>query len=86
MTKKKKILFAIAMVIILPQFIMIDKSTPEVDPSQDIIVALDAPKEVAEILKKACYDCHSYETKYPWYSNVAPVSWWIEHHIDEARE
>ena len=39
----------------------------------------------ARIIKDACYDCHSHETKYPWYASVAPVSWWIGHYIEEAR-
>jgi len=35
---------------------------------------------------KACFDCHSNETVWPWYSNVAPVSWWVQGHVDEGRE
>ena len=38
------------------------------------------------MLKTSCYDCHSSESKYPWYSNVAPVSWWVKDHINEGRE
>jgi hypothetical protein len=38
------------------------------------------------IFRSACYDCHSNETRYPWYSHIAPVSWWMKHHINEARE
>jgi hypothetical protein len=37
------------------------------------------------MLKNACNDCHSYDTNYPWYSKVAPVSWWIQDHIKEGR-
>jgi hypothetical protein len=39
-----------------------------------------------EIAHRACYDCHSNETRYPWYSNVAPMSWLLQHDIDEARQ
>ncbi|MEP2026185.1 heme-binding domain-containing protein, partial [Reichenbachiella sp.] len=39
-----------------------------------------------QIIKTSCYDCHSYHTKYPWYTNVAPLSWWIGDHIEEGRE
>jgi len=42
--------------------------------------------EIAAILERSCYDCHSNETDWPWYGHVAPVSWWIVHHVDEARE
>ncbi|HET6278376.1 MAG TPA: heme-binding domain-containing protein [Candidatus Polarisedimenticolia bacterium] len=46
---------------------------------------LHAPGEVKEILRRACYDCHSHETRWPWYSRVAPVSWWVVSHVNEAR-
>lgn len=42
--------------------------------------------EVREILTRSCYDCHSNRTTWPWYSQVAPVSWWIVHHVNEGRE
>ena len=38
------------------------------------------------MLKSSCYDCHSNHTKYPWYNNVTPVSWWIASHISEVKE
>ena len=38
------------------------------------------------LLESACYDCHSYKTKYQWYSNIAPVSWWLGHNVEEGRE
>jgi hypothetical protein len=46
---------------------------------------LEAPGEVKAILRRACYDCHSHETRWPWYGRVAPVSWWIVSHVNEAR-
>jgi hypothetical protein len=41
--------------------------------------------EVAAILRKACNDCHSNETRWPWYSNVAPVSWFLVDHVNHGR-
>ncbi len=38
------------------------------------------------LAQRACFDCHSNETRWPWYSNVAPVSWLLQHHVDEGRE
>ena len=35
-------------------------------------------------MKTACYDCHSNQPTFPWYTNIAPLSWWIKHHIDEG--
>ncbi len=44
------------------------------------------PQEVAALLKSSCYDCHSSETKWPWYSYVAPMSWVLVQHVNDARE
>jgi cytochrome c551/c552 len=44
-----------------------------------------APPEVAAILRRACYDCHSNETVWPWYAGVAPVSWLLAHDVQEGR-
>ena len=41
--------------------------------------------QVRELAVRACYDCHSNETRWPWYSNVAPVSWLIQRDVDEGR-
>jgi hypothetical protein len=38
------------------------------------------------LAERACFDCHSNQTKWPWYSHVAPVSWLVQHHVDEGRE
>ncbi len=42
--------------------------------------------QTRELFMRACGDCHSNETKWPWYSNIAPVSWMVYHHIEEGRE
>jgi hypothetical protein len=52
----------------------------------DFIAAASPPASVAAALRAACYDCHSHETKWPWYSRVAPVSWLIVSDTDEGRE
>jgi len=41
---------------------------------------------VLQILKTSCYDCHSNNSIYPWYPNIRPFSWWINHHIYEGKE
>jgi hypothetical protein len=46
---------------------------------------LVAPAEVKNILRRACYDCHSNETAWPWYSAIAPASWVICHDVNEGR-
>ena len=47
---------------------------------------IDAPSEVESVLRESCDDCHSNETRWPWYSRVAPVSWLIARDVHEARE
>lgn len=82
-TKKKIVLFILVLLIVC-QFIRIDKTTKPVDPTLDIIALTKPGAEIASILKVSCYDCHSYQPTYPWYTNIAPVSWWIKHHINEG--
>lgn len=53
---------------------------------EDLIGSGVVDGEVAGLLKKACYDCHSNETKYPWYSHVAPISWLVAKDTREGRE
>lgn len=82
----RKILFALAGLLLLGQFFRIDKTVPAVAPSQDFRHIAQPPAEITALLEPACYDCHSYETRYPWYAEVAPVSWWLKNHVNEGRE
>ncbi|HZN55200.1 MAG TPA: heme-binding domain-containing protein [Candidatus Polarisedimenticolaceae bacterium] len=50
-----------------------------------VVGELAAPPEVAKILRRSCYDCHSNETRWTWYAYVAPVSWIVAHDVEEAR-
>ncbi len=82
----KRILLGVAAVLVIIQFFGIDKTNPPVEASQDFLSIANPPAEIAALIKSSCYDCHSHQTKYPWYTNVAPVSWMIGHHIEEGRE
>ncbi len=55
-------------------------------PSTDFIKTYKAPKQIAQTLNASCYDCHSNNTKYPWYSKVQPVGWLLEDHINDGKE
>jgi len=46
---------------------------------------IEAPKEIMTILKRSCYDCHSNSIIYPWYSYIAPLSWYIKDHVADGR-
>jgi hypothetical protein len=86
MVKKKYIWPALGIIFILIQFIRIDKTNPSIDPTLDFIKTINAPAEIASKIQISCYDCHSHETSYPWYTNIAPLSWWIKGHINGGRE
>ena len=86
MSITKKILFSLLAVIVIIQFFRIDKTNPPVDPVLDMINVVQVPTEIKSILKTSCYDCHSNKSVYPWYTNVAPLSWWIKEHIEHGRE
>ena len=83
---KRNLLIAFLTVFALIQFKVIDKSPIEINPESDFLMIEQAPKEVVELIKTSCYDCHSNLTTYPWYSNIAPVSWWLKGHIDNGRD
>lgn len=70
---------ALTLILIGIQFVPVDRTNPPVKSE------VSAPSDVQAILRRSCYDCHSNETKWPWYSYVAPVSWFVADHIHEAR-
>lgn len=73
------VLFAIA------QFIRPAKTNPAIDQSLAIESHLQVDPKVAAIFDRSCSDCHSNKTRWPWYSNVAPVSWFVIDHVNEGR-
>ncbi|MCO6480949.1 MAG: heme-binding domain-containing protein [Phaeodactylibacter sp.] len=77
---------ALLAALVIIQFFGIDKTNPPVNQSEEFMTLAAPPADVAQLIKDACYDCHSHETKYPWYTNIEPVSWWIKDHIEHGRE
>ena len=70
---------ALLVLLAIIQFVPVQKSNP---PSG---AEIDAPLEVKQVFRRACYDCHSTETLWPWYSSVAPVSWLVARDVREGR-
>ena len=81
----KYILYGLIAVVVIIQFFGIDKSAPDTNEAIDFVALNHPPVEVEEILRSACYDCHSHKTVYPWYSNIQPVGWWLADHVDHGR-
>jgi cytochrome c551/c552 len=62
------------------------RTNPPVDESQTINAKTQMTPEVAAIFDRSCRDCHSNKTVWPWYTNVAPLSWWLSNHVSEGRQ
>jgi len=79
----RKILLIIVSLFFIIQFIPYGKN--HLNPKVVSEPKWDSP-QTKDIFMRSCGDCHSNETKYPWYSNVAPISWAMARHIEEGRE
>jgi hypothetical protein len=87
MMKFLKILIIILVVaLIVLQFIPNKMPENTVAGKDDLISNGTLPSTISSILKTSCYDCHSSQTSYPWYSKVAPASWLLAKDIREGRE
>ncbi len=72
-------------VLILIQIIQPSRTNPPVVPSRSLEAHVEVPPEVQAVLKRSCYDCHSSATVWPWYSHVAPVSWYVAHDVNTGK-
>lgn len=81
----KKILLILLVVFVIIQFIHPKKNISDGPQANNIETKFSIPADVKTILQKACYDCHSNNTKYPWYNKVQPVAWWLANHVDEGK-
>ena len=67
------------------QFIRPARTNPPVDQTRTLQAHTQITPPVAAVLDRACNDCHSHQTRWPWYSNVAPISWFVIDHVDVGR-
>lgn len=81
----RKVFLGILVVFILIQFIRIEKNNSK-DETYAMGTVMEIPIEVNKIIQTSCADCHSNSTKYPWYSEIAPVSWYLAQHVNEGKE
>jgi hypothetical protein len=85
--KRLKWIAGIALAVFaLLQLTNIARTNPTVISGHDLFSTNAPPPQIAAMLRGACYDCHSYETHWPWYGHVAPVSWWLDGHVRDARD
>ena len=81
----KKILIGLGIVLVVIQFFRPEKNESN-DLTYDIATKYDVPNDVSHLLQVSCNDCHSNKTEYPWYANVQPVAWWLDHHVQDGRK
>ncbi len=72
--------------LLIIQFIPTEKNNGAASSLDAFLTETKPSVEVRGILKKACYDCHSNITTYPWYHKIAPVNFWMNHHVEEGKE
>ena len=85
MKRVKKILLGALAMFILIQFIQPARNKSKEILSTDVTKTTNVPENVQGILKTACYDCHSNNTNYPWYSKVQPFGWLLARHIKHGK-
>lgn len=86
MSRFKKILTALAILFTVIQFIQPARNINGQVLATDITKVATVPDSVQMILKKACYDCHSNNTKYPFYAYIQPIGWLLNNHIVEGKK
>ena len=81
----RKILIALLVALILIQFIRPAKNISTGPYPNAIATKYTVPLNVKQILTYSCYDCHSNNTKYPWYTNIQPVGLWLQSHVNDGK-
>ena len=85
----RKVLRVLAVVVAIlfagVQFVRPERANPPVEAGRSLESPVAVPAEVASVLDRACMDCHSNRTRWPWYSHVAPASWLVADHVNEGR-
>ena len=82
----KKIILALLLVFVIAQFFGPEKNDGNIDTVNAFIAETNPSENVLDILKTSCFDCHSANTNYPWYSNITPVNYWLADHIKDGKK
>lgn len=87
MTITKRVLLGSALALLLMQFIRPQPNVSIHPPGKDdFLVRFSPPLAIRTTLERACYDCHSDNTHYPWYAQVQPVGWWLASHVNDGKQ
>lgn len=82
----KKVFLGILVIFLLIQFYRPEKNISQEQSADAIELHYNVPQNVGTILQTSCYDCHSNNTKYPWYNNVQPVAFWLNSHVIDGKK
>lgn len=85
MKTSAKILVGLGALLLAAQAVRPSRNLGTVAGPNHISQKAPVPAEVEAILQRACYDCHSNATTYPWYANVQPIGWWLEKHVRDGK-
>lgn len=86
MSKIKIGLIGLLAILLLIQFVQPARNQNKQAATAGIATVVHVPGNVQAILKNSCYDCHSNNTRYPWYASIQPAAWWMSSHISEGKE
>lgn len=81
-----KILIGLVVLFIIIQFIRPEKNISSTSSPSHVSAHYATSQEVKDILDKSCNDCHSNNTRYPWYASIQPLTWWLNGHVKEGKE
>ena len=82
---RKKILITLAVLLVVIQFIHPERNKATGPQANALATLITVPDNIKNIFAKACNDCHSNNTRYPWYSHIQPVDWWMNNHVREGK-
>lgn len=82
----KKILIGIAVLLVVIQLFHPQKNIAAGEQPNAISTKYAVPDSVEQVLSVACKDCHSNNTRYPWYNNIQPVAWWLSSHVNDGKK
>ena len=84
---RARLVLAVPLILLIgAQFVRANRTNPPSRPGASLLAQKRTPPAVSAILDRSCRDCHSNDTRWPWYSHVAPISWYLLHHINGGRD
>jgi Haem-binding domain len=81
----KKTFVFLLIILVIMQVFRPKKNISTAVPVNNIAALYSTPEDIKQVLKAGCNDCHSNNTRYPWYAEVQPVAWWLSNHIKDGK-